>query len=43
MLSFGIALSAGEDGHACVADGALIRALEDWCQPFAGHHLHYPS
>ncbi|ESY12947.1 LysR family transcriptional regulator [Mesorhizobium sp. C386A] len=26
-----------------VADGRLIRVLEDWCQPFPGYHLYYPS
>lgn len=26
-----------------VAAGRLIRVLEDWCQPFAGYHLYYPS
>jgi DNA-binding transcriptional LysR family regulator len=26
-----------------VADGRLIRVLEDWCQPFSGYHLYYPS
>ncbi|MCU1725135.1 LysR family transcriptional regulator [Pseudomonas sp. 5P_5.1_Bac1] len=26
-----------------VADGSLIRVLEDWCQPFAGYHLYYPN
>ncbi|ESY87282.1 LysR family transcriptional regulator [Mesorhizobium sp. LNHC209A00] len=26
-----------------IADGRLIRVLEDWCQPFAGYHLYYPS
>lgn len=28
-------------GH--VAAGRLVRVLEDWCPPFAGHHLYYPS
>jgi DNA-binding transcriptional LysR family regulator len=23
--------------------GRLIRVLEDWCEPFAGYHLYYPS
>ena len=26
-----------------VRDGRLIRVLEDWCPPFAGYHLYYPS
>jgi DNA-binding transcriptional LysR family regulator len=26
-----------------VADGRLIRVLEDWCPSFAGYHLYYPS
>ncbi|MGY5809675.1 LysR family transcriptional regulator [Rhizobium sp. LEGMi198b] len=24
-------------------DGRLVRVLEDWCPPFAGYHLYYPS
>ena len=39
-------------GLACVledlvteqlADGSLVRVLADWCPPFAGYHLYYPS
>jgi DNA-binding transcriptional LysR family regulator len=26
-----------------IADGRLIRVLEDWCPPFPGYHLYYPS
>lgn len=26
-----------------LADGRLIRVLEDWCPPFSGYHLYYPS
>ncbi|WP_312166323.1 LysR family transcriptional regulator [Phenylobacterium sp.] len=26
-----------------VRDGRLIRVLEDWCPPFPGYHLYYPS
>jgi len=26
-----------------VASGALVRVLEDWCEPFPGYHLYYPS
>ena len=26
-----------------VADGRLVRVLEEWCPPFPGYHLYYPS
>lgn len=26
-----------------LAEGRLIRVLEDWCAPFSGYHLYYPS
>ncbi|MDH7803589.1 MULTISPECIES: LysR family transcriptional regulator [unclassified Rhizobium] len=26
-----------------IAKGALIRVLEDWCEPFSGYHLYYPN
>lgn len=26
-----------------IAEGHLIRVLEDWCPPFPGYHLYYPS
>ncbi len=26
-----------------VASGRLIRVLEEWCAPFPGYHLYYPS
>lgn len=26
-----------------VAEGRLIRVLADWCEPFSGYHLYYPS
>jgi DNA-binding transcriptional LysR family regulator len=26
-----------------LADGTLVRVLDDWCPPFAGYHLYYPS
>jgi DNA-binding transcriptional LysR family regulator len=24
-------------------DGRLVRVLADWCPPFPGYHLYYPS
>ncbi|MGO4706496.1 hypothetical protein AB4072_12070 [Microvirga sp. 2MCAF38] len=26
-----------------IADGRLIHVLADWCPPFSGYHLYYPS
>ncbi|KQP85349.1 LysR family transcriptional regulator [Methylobacterium sp. Leaf113] len=26
-----------------VAEGQLVRLLKDWCEPFPGYHLYYPS
>ena len=34
------------EGALWIADaigGRLIRVLEDWCPPFPGYHLYYPS
>ena len=28
---------------AYLADGRLVRILANWCQPFSGYHLYYPS
>jgi len=26
-----------------IAAGRLVRVLGDWCPPFSGYHLYYPS
>jgi DNA-binding transcriptional LysR family regulator len=26
-----------------ISKGRLIRVLEDWCPPYPGYHLYYPS
>lgn len=26
-----------------LSDGKLVRALADWCAPFPGYHIYYPS
>ncbi|WP_457584353.1 LysR substrate-binding domain-containing protein [Ensifer canadensis] len=26
-----------------LASGQRVQVLEDWCPPFAGYHLYYPS
>lgn len=28
---------------ALVSEGKLVRVLEDWCEPFDGYYLYYPS
>jgi DNA-binding transcriptional LysR family regulator len=43
LAGHGLAL-VFEDGVAdALASGELIRLLDDWCPPFAGHHLYYPD
>jgi DNA-binding transcriptional LysR family regulator len=41
----GVGLAFLMEQHAApyLADGRLIRVLEDWCEPFAGYFLYYPS
>jgi DNA-binding transcriptional LysR family regulator len=39
----GLAYMPEDQALPRIADGALIRVLEDWCPPFAGYHLYYPS
>jgi DNA-binding transcriptional LysR family regulator len=43
MDGIGLALSLEEYVAPQLASGALIRVLEDWCPPFAGFFLYYPS
>ena len=40
---FGLACVLDDQAAPMIADGKLIRVLEDWCPPFAGYHLYYPS
>jgi DNA-binding transcriptional LysR family regulator len=41
----GIGLAFTFEAHAgpYLASGELVRVLEDWCPPFAGYFLYYPS
>lgn len=39
----GIAYLPEEYVAAPLATGSLIRVLADWCPPFPGYHLYYPS
>jgi DNA-binding transcriptional LysR family regulator len=40
---FGLAFVMEDHVASGVAEGRLVRVLEDWCLPFAGYHLYYPS
>ena len=39
----GLGIVMEDQVTAEVADGRLIRVLEDWSPPFPGYHLYYPS
>jgi DNA-binding transcriptional LysR family regulator len=39
----GLAYLPEDQVLADVAAGRLLRVLEDWCAPFPGYHLYYPS
>jgi len=39
----GLAFMSEETASPHLANGALVRVLEDWCQPFPGYFLYYPS
>jgi DNA-binding transcriptional LysR family regulator len=43
MAGFGLAYVPEDSVTAELADGRLIRALADWCPPYPGYHLYYPS
>jgi DNA-binding transcriptional LysR family regulator len=40
---FGLASMPEDIVEEWVAEGRLVRVLEEWCAPFAGYHLYYPS
>jgi DNA-binding transcriptional LysR family regulator len=40
---FGVAFLPEELIQPDVASGALVHVLADWCAPFSGYHLYYPS
>lgn len=43
LADLGIAFLLEDEFAPHLKDGRLIRVLEDWCQPFPGYHLYYPS
>jgi len=40
---FGLACLLEDAVQADIAEGRLTRVLADWCPPFSGYHLYYPS
>ena len=43
VRGIGLAFLMEDQAAPAIADGRLMRVLEDWCEPFAGYHLYYPS
>jgi DNA-binding transcriptional LysR family regulator len=43
LQGLGVAFMPEDLVQDAVAQGRLIRVLEDWCEPFSGYHLYYPS
>jgi len=43
LAGFGLAYLPEDQVKTQLADGRLIRVLADWCAPFPGYHLYYPS
>ncbi|MCY1557557.1 HTH-type transcriptional regulator PgrR [compost metagenome] len=39
----GVAFLPEEEFAPHIEEGNLIRVLEEWCPPFSGYHLYYPS
>ena len=43
LAGFGLAYVPEDVAQPHLAKGRLKRVLEDWCPPYAGYHLYYPS
>ena len=43
LAGLGLAYLLENQVQAHLAEGRLIRVLADWCPPFSGYHLYYPS
>ena len=43
VAGLGITLLPEDELGPYMADGRLVRVLEDWCPKFEGYHLYYPS
>lgn len=43
LQGFGIAYIPEDSAQPHLETGELVSVLDDWCQPFSGFHLYYPS
>lgn len=43
LAGFGLAYLPEDQVRPHLADGRLVRVLADWCPPYSGYHLYYPS
>lgn len=43
LAGLGLAYLPDDLVKADIANKKLVRILEDWCEPFPGYHLFYPS
>ncbi|CCJ87558.1 Transcriptional regulator, LysR family [Cronobacter dublinensis 582] len=43
LAGLGIAFLPEEEFETHIKDGRLVRVLEQWCKPFPGYYLYYPS
>jgi DNA-binding transcriptional LysR family regulator len=43
MAGLGLAYLTEDAAKPQIAKGNLVRVLEDWCEPFPGYYLYYPS
>jgi DNA-binding transcriptional LysR family regulator len=43
LAGFGLAYVPEDLAHAWIAKQRLRRVLADWCPPYSGYHLYYPS
>lgn len=43
LAGLGITLLPEDELGTHIDEGRLVRVLDDWCPPFAGYHLYYPS
>ena len=43
LAGFGLAYLPEDRVREAIGDGRLVRVLADWCPPFPGYHLYYPS